>query len=249
MPEVHGRADTLFGSVVFEFKRNLQQELNDVLAQLPNYLAERERLTQRRFVGIATDGAEFIAYELRAGAMVEIGRHTPSRTQPTALLAWLEPALSNRDDLLPDPLTVERELGRSSLSFGRARGVLERLWAELSANSEVLLKRQLWDGLLREAYGTAVGDDALFLQHTYLTIVAKTIAARVLDRRLTTRRPSSRATRSTKSVFKARSKAISSIGYWRLPTAATWCCGSPDRRPGFACAMSRSMSSNLYTKA
>jgi SAM-dependent methyltransferase len=44
-----------------------------------------------------------------------------------------------------------------------------------------MLKRQLWDGLLREAYGTAVGDDSLFLQHTYLTIVAKTIAARVLD--------------------------------------------------------------------
>jgi type I restriction-modification system DNA methylase subunit len=59
--------------------------------------------------------------------------------------------------------------------------VLERLWAELQTHSEVLLKRQLWDGLLREAYGTAVGDDALFLQHTYLTIVAKTIAARVLD--------------------------------------------------------------------
>ena len=48
-------------------------------------------------------------------------------------------------------------------------------------HSEVVLKRQLWDGLLREAYGTEVGDDALFLQHTYLTIVAKTIAARVLD--------------------------------------------------------------------
>jgi hypothetical protein len=72
-------------------------------------------------------------------------------------------------------------LGRASQSFGRARGVLERLWGELRNHSEVLLKRQLWDGLLREAYGTAVGDDALFLQHTYLTIVAKTIAAPVLD--------------------------------------------------------------------
>ena len=27
LPEVHGRADTLFGSVVFEFKRDLRQEL------------------------------------------------------------------------------------------------------------------------------------------------------------------------------------------------------------------------------
>ena len=43
------------------------------------------------------------------------------------------------------------------------------------------LKRDLWDGLLREAYGEDVGDDALFLQHTYLTIVVKTIASRVLD--------------------------------------------------------------------
>jgi hypothetical protein len=181
MPEVHGRADTLFGSVVFEFKRDLRQELHDVLARLPDYLGERERQTQRRFLGIATDGATFVAYELREGTLVEIGRHEPNRARPEALLAWLEPALSNRDDLTPDPLTVERELGRNSLSFGRARGVLERLWAELGTHSEVLLKRQLWDGLLREAYGTAVGDDALFLQHTYLTVVAKTIAARVLD--------------------------------------------------------------------
>src|SRR5712692_5909977 len=29
LPEVHGRADTLFGSVVFEFKRDLRQELSD----------------------------------------------------------------------------------------------------------------------------------------------------------------------------------------------------------------------------
>jgi SAM-dependent methyltransferase len=181
LPEVHGRADALFASVVFEFKRDLRHEIGDVAARLPDYLAERERQTGRRFLGIATDGATFIAYELRQGTFVEIGRHEPSPMRPEALLLWLEPALSDRDDLLPDPLTVERELGRESLSFARARGVLEQLWSELRSHSEVMLKRQLWDGLLREAYGTAVGDDALFLQHTYLTIVAKTIAARVLD--------------------------------------------------------------------
>jgi hypothetical protein len=166
LPEVHGRADTLFGSVVFEFKRDLRQELDDVQSRLPDYLAARERQTRRRYLGVATDGAIFIAYELRGGSLVEIGRHEPNPQRAEALLAWLEPALSNRDDLLPDPLTVERELGRSSLSFGRARGVLERMWEELRAHSEVVLKRQLWDGLLREAYGTPVGDDALFLQHT-----------------------------------------------------------------------------------
>jgi hypothetical protein len=143
LPEVHGRADTLFGLVVFEFKRDLRHELADVQARLPDYLRERERQTGRRFLGVATDGATFIAYELRNGGLVEIGRHEPNPARPDALLHWLEPALANRDDLLPEPLIVERELGRASLSFGRARGVLERLWSELREHSEVVLKRQL----------------------------------------------------------------------------------------------------------
>lgn len=130
LPEVHGRA----GSVVFEFKRGLRHELDDVHARLPHYLAERERQTRRQYLGIATDGAIFIAYELRDGSHVEIGRHEPNPARAEALLHWLEPALANRDELAADALTVERELGRSSLSFGRARGVLERLWGETSCS-------------------------------------------------------------------------------------------------------------------
>jgi SAM-dependent methyltransferase len=42
-------------------------------------------------------------------------------------------------------------------------------------------RSNLWHGLLAEAYGDEVGEDPLFLQHTYLTIVVKAIAARVLD--------------------------------------------------------------------
>lgn len=181
MPEVCGRADLLFGATVFELKRDLGREMGDVLARLPDYLTERERRTGRRYLGIATDGATFVAYELRDGALVEIGRHETRPDDPEALLAWLEPALSNRDDLLPDPLVVRRELGRESLTFGRARQALETLWQRLCQHSEVRIKRELWDGLLRESYGVAVGADSLFLQHTYLTVVAKTLAARVLD--------------------------------------------------------------------
>ena len=54
--------------------------------------------------------------------------------------------------------------------------VLDALWAELQSDPEVRLKRDLWDGLLREAYGEDVGGDALFLQHTYLVVVVKAIA-------------------------------------------------------------------------
>ncbi|CAH0215073.1 N-6 DNA methylase [Roseomonas sp. CECT 9278] len=183
MPLVGGRADALFGATVFEFKSDLRREKPDVLAKMPDYLAEHERQTGRRpALGIATDGATFIAYELREGVLTPLGEHKTSVADPEALLGWLEPAVSDRDDLAAEPLTIQRELGRESLTFRRASESLKQLWATLKDHPEVKLKRDLWDGLLREVYGEPVGEDTLFLQHTYLTILAKTIAARVLDR-------------------------------------------------------------------
>ena len=41
-----------------------------MLAGLPAYLAERERQTGRRSLGIAADGARFIAHERRIDALV-----------------------------------------------------------------------------------------------------------------------------------------------------------------------------------
>jgi methylase of polypeptide subunit release factors len=182
MPLVGGRADALFGNTVFEFKSDLRRELPDVHARLPDYLAERERETGRRpALGISTDGATFLAHELRDGVLHRIGEIKADPRNPEALLGWLEPAVSDRDDLTPDPLTIRRELGRESLTFGRADRTLVALWSRLAAHPEAKLKRDLWDGLLREVYGVEVGDDRLFLQHSYLTVVAKTIAARVLD--------------------------------------------------------------------
>ncbi|MGH9206084.1 MAG: N-6 DNA methylase, partial [Acidimicrobiales bacterium] len=146
-------------------------------------LGERERKTGRRYLGIATDGAVFIAYELREGLLIEMRRLTLRKERPGDLLAWLELAISERDDLPPEPIHIQLALGRDSLTYERARGVLTKLWAALESHPEVRLKRQLWDGLLSLVCGTAVGDDTLLLQHTYLTIVAKTVAVRVLDLR------------------------------------------------------------------
>jgi hypothetical protein len=181
LPEVRGRADMLFGATVIELESDLRRERADVESRLPDYLAERQRRTRRRYLGLATTGATFLAFELRDGRLVELARHETDPAAPEALLAWLEPALSDRDDLVPDALRVRRELGRESLTWARAEATLESLWQKPHDDPEVAVKRGLWDGLLREAYGAEVGDDPLFLQHTYLTIVAKTLAARVLD--------------------------------------------------------------------
>ena len=178
-----GGIDTLWGATVIELKTDLRRELNDVLARMPAYLTDAvsRSPSPRPVTGLATDGATFIAYALREGTLHELARYQTDPERPNELLAWLEPLLSDRPDILPEPRAVAQAFGRTSLTFGQARMTLDALWATLGHDPEVRLKRDLWDGLLREAYGEDVGDDALFLQHTYLTIVVKAIAARVLD--------------------------------------------------------------------
>lgn len=181
-----GRIDTLWGATVIELKSDLRREEGDVRARMPAYLADAAARARspRPVTGIATDGATFVAYALEpgGGGLRELARHATDPEHPAELLAWLEPLLSDTPDLLPEPRVVAQAFGRHSITFGAARLALDGLWSALRDDPEVALKRALWDGLLREAYGgEGVGDDALFLQHTYLAIVVKAIAARVLD--------------------------------------------------------------------
>ena len=81
---------------------------------------------------------------------------------------------------------MRKELGRESLAYFVAQTELARLWQEVKSTPDVELKRTLWADLLQMVYGESVdtadfvkGDD-LFFQHTYLTIVAKTMATRAL---------------------------------------------------------------------
>jgi methylase of polypeptide subunit release factors len=178
-----GRIDVAWGATVIELKSDLRREERDVVARMPDYLADASRRSAagRTTVGLATDGATFLAYAFDRGTLAPIGRYEVEIDHPERLLSWLEPLLAPVPEVMPTPIAVALTFGRHSLAFGRAHAELRRLWAEVGDHPEVRLKRDLWDGLLRQVYGDDVGSDALFLQHTYLTILVKAIAARVLD--------------------------------------------------------------------
>ncbi|MEX1253342.1 MAG: N-6 DNA methylase [Dehalococcoidia bacterium] len=180
LPEVHGRLDALLGRTVLEFKSDLRRELSDAEQELTRYLAEREAQTGEHFVGIATDGATFVPYELRDGHLRRLPSHVASPDSPRDILAWLDGAVVISVDLPPDPETVRRQLGRESLAWHVAFEELGGLWEEVQNHPDVRLKRELWARLLERVYGSPVNSDALFFQHTYLSVVAKTIAVHAL---------------------------------------------------------------------
>ncbi len=180
VPEVRGRIDALLGRTVFEFKSDLRRERQDAEGQILRYLGDREAQSDSHFVGIATDGATFLTYDLRGSTLRSLPSYTPNAGVPNDLLVWLSTAVAVSADLSPTPEIVTRELGRGSIAWHIAKGELAALWAEAVTHPEPKLKRDLWAQLLERGYGASVDNDELFFQHTYLTIVAKTMAVHVL---------------------------------------------------------------------
>ena len=139
-----------------------------------------EKETNQRFVGIATDGADFVVEIVRDGKLAELGSYHTRPDDPRDLLRWLESVVVLQTELPPDIPGIRRELGRESVHYRRAVQEIERLWLRVKDRPEALLKRDLWNRLLRVAYGADIEAPDLFLQHTYLTIVAKSIATLAL---------------------------------------------------------------------
>jgi hypothetical protein len=178
--EARSRVDTLLGDTVFELKTDIRREIDDARFQLERYLTNRQAQTGRRFVGVATDGLDYHAYELREGTLTLLNRFQARADAPRELMAWLESVVSVSPDLPANALTVTQELGRGSTAYARARGILEQAWRSLQNDPEALLKRQLWADLLGIVYGSRQDADALWFQHSYLTIVAKAFGFSVL---------------------------------------------------------------------
>jgi SAM-dependent methyltransferase len=183
VPEVKGRLDALIGRTIFEAKSDLVREWDDVARRMPDYLADREREERTRFVAIASDGLRWAVFELAGTELVTIKETQLDPERPELFLAWLDGAVALKSELPPDPLTIRAELGQDSVAFRRASTALMALWAKLKGEPAVALKRQLWAQLLKLVYSKDVESDPLWLQHTFLVVVAKSIALAVLDLR------------------------------------------------------------------
>jgi len=183
VPEVKGRLDALIGRTILEAKRNLTAEWPDVERRMPDYLADREKETGERFAGVATDGLRWVLFERQNEQLVKIKETTLDPAKPGDFLAWLDGAVALRSSLAPDPTTVRTQLGQDSIAYRRARERLAAIWGRVQHRPATALKRQLWQQLLTLVYGRSIEGDTLWIQHTFLVVVAKAIALAVLGMR------------------------------------------------------------------
>lgn len=185
-PAGHGRRiDVEVGCTVIEVKRSLAAPaaLAAARQQLAGYVTTRSSEMGQRYVGILTDGRQWLAYhevdgELRQATQISTASGDAGAEE---LLRWLEGVLATRKAILPTPIEIAERLGATSSSHALDYSTLAAIYAVGKDLPTVRLKRELWVKLLRGALGTQFTDsDELFLEHTLLVNSAEIIAHLVL---------------------------------------------------------------------
>ena len=130
-------------------------------------------------MGILTDGAIWRLYWPRLGVSPEFVDEyivAAGRPDERAVRWWLGAVLATEGALRPAAETIADRLGSNSPGFRLVRAALLECWQTARDRGSVVLKRQLWSKLLRTAVGSQFdGSDELFVEHTYLVLLANMI--------------------------------------------------------------------------
>jgi hypothetical protein len=183
-----GRVDALYGNLIIEFKRSLSKSLSEAEEQIKKYLAllycnPEERV--RPFIGMATDGIQFVTYAPRLKPdvaqptpgdvqLVEIEKANFDSLSPEEAYYWLDRYFVRKTGLLaPRTESIVNDFGPSSGSFIHAMNVLDGVWKHVADDTESQVFYQSWQKYLRITYGALIAEQELFLRHTYLATLAK----------------------------------------------------------------------------
>lgn len=176
-----GFPDRLCGRTVFEIKSDLRRETAAAEEELSRHLPQVGKDSGGRCLGIVTDGLTWVPYRLLRAVPTALPDFRPSAESPQELLEWLRTTTPLPTPPRPTPEPVRTCLGRESLTYEAARLDLVACWELAKADPGMLLRRRVWAGLLESVYGSVPQDPAeVWLQHTYLVIVAIALASRAV---------------------------------------------------------------------
>jgi hypothetical protein len=187
---VRGRIDSLLGNVIFEFEKDLSKTIEEALDQLREYTAalwNGTKYSRTAYTCIATDGLRFCPY--RPHTDVPEGQHVGEsdvfletrevvdlrNMDPVDAYFWFDRYLLATPILEPTVDLITEEFGSRSPILPEMIQELKELWKNASELPSVRVLFDQWNKYLTIVYGSAVGDEELFLRHTYLATLAKLI--------------------------------------------------------------------------
>lgn len=171
----HGYIDALIGDLIIEFKRNIKTQTGRNLEQLQSYM--RDMPDSHRYIGMLTDGIDFRTFILdEAGIAKEIDGFNIASADAEAVFLWLDAYLFSRQEIEPTADDMVQRFGINSPTFQLAYQTFAGLLRQFKNQNEIDVRREQWRALLSKVYGSDIGDDELFIRHTYLSQFAKLLA-------------------------------------------------------------------------
>lgn len=179
-----GFADILYGDLILEFKRRLEDaSRREGKEELARYLLNQPH--PERYFGILTDGETLEVYAIRDDRLTDTPIDTLrlSADEAERCKLWLDCYLFHEKRLVPTANDVALRFGERSPTFWQSIRILEQLWQDAGKQPAVQTKFGEWQSLLSLVYGSEVGDERLFLRHTYLALFARSLAFVALHQR------------------------------------------------------------------
>ena len=173
-----GRIDALWGRTIFEVKSNLERELTDAKGQIERYIKSEEKKNKNeKYIGIATDGKRYITYQSLNNKLQQIHEFYLNKEKPEDFILWLESVVLIKDQLETTSENLCKQIGHESPLCEGSLQKIKVLWEEAKNKAEIRLKYNLWKESIKSVYGKAEdNEESLFIEHTYLTIISKSIA-------------------------------------------------------------------------
>lgn len=186
-----GRVDELFGNLVIEFERILDDEhLQEAQDQLKKYIAILWSLEnpdlRTPYIAIATDGIRFSVFspvlkdplqqsldpdfvELKLIDEIDLNRLKPL----SDFYFWLDRYFLRNETLPPKSENIVKDFGLTSHAFIETYQALYYLWTEVKNLPNFQVIYTAWEKYLSIVYGSPQANEPLFLRHTYLATLAK----------------------------------------------------------------------------
>lgn len=182
-----GRPDALFGNIVVEFERSFPARLKEAKRQLQNYIAilrANDAYRDVYFIPIASDGLSFRVFAPREeaipteeGVALEEIEPFDARTRtPIDFYYWLDRYFCRRIKREPKADNFVQDFGLNSPAFRQSSALWSQEVQRIKEQSDFKVIYDNWRKYLGITYGTAIGDESLFIRHTFLATLAKLIA-------------------------------------------------------------------------
>jgi hypothetical protein len=188
---LRGRADALYGNLLIEFERGSAGWLKQAKKQLQRYLAilaSNGETKDYYFVPIASDGISFIVFAPKETPtppttrqpeeieIEEVESFNLDQREAQEFYFWLDRYFLREHKREPRTENFLEDFGTSSPGFRSASSLWLEAIAAIGEQPDYKVIYENWRTYLRIAYGTSVGDEHLFVRHTYLATLAKLIA-------------------------------------------------------------------------